>query len=737
MTAPEVLLGMPQVRTPEEAGHLPVLNLSVWVCDLTYTQQAMSAETIPQATAGLLTYASTRMQFAQPPRIFKYPEDLAEALETHGAPDVIGFAHYIWNAHLATGFARLIKQHFPRTIVVMGGPHYPVLREEQQRFWAERFDGAVDYYVDGEGEVAFADLLAALNSHAYVGELHRLNQQAAGDLRPVVPGVHWMGPDGTLYALPPRKRIPDLSVVPSPYVAGLLDEYLDGRTVPTVQTNRGCVFTCNFCQEGTNYFTKIAKKSREQISEELHYIGRKLAPLIAAGQARNELLITDSNFGMYPEDFDTCTVIRECQEAYGWPRVVNVTTGKNQRERVLKAIAQVPGTISLSGSVQSLDPGVLEAVKRKNIDPSKLIDIALASAEAGAGSYSEVILALPGDSKEKHLKSLAGLMEARFDRLNMFQLTLLPGSEMCTDKFREDWGLTTRWRVIPRCYGSYKVLGEEVRAAELDEVCVTLPDMPYEDYIECRVMNLLLASLYNQGTFGAMVALLRAHKVGPMRWLELARSLDHGPALARVLSEFQGETDGQLWESRDKLMRFATDNVDRYVGGELGNNLLYTYRMRLISEAMDDLADVAMRACVAALREVGVAVGRGSLAENLVREAAWFHKLRLSEVFVADPPAELAQEARFDVEAFIEADRRGEDVADLRRFRFPERRVRRFVLSDDQRATLRHYMAQFGDTAAGIGWLLTKVRIADIVRAVRTPAGSGEGSEPRSEAIAL
>jgi hypothetical protein len=40
-----------------------------------------------------------------------------------------------------------------------------------------------------------------------------------------------------------------------------------------------------------------------------------------------ELLITDSNSGIFPEDMHTCRVIADCQDAYGWPCYVNVTTG--------------------------------------------------------------------------------------------------------------------------------------------------------------------------------------------------------------------------------------------------------------------------------------------------------------------------------------------------------------------------------------------------------------------------
>ncbi|KOV56851.1 B12-binding domain-containing radical SAM protein [Streptomyces sp. MMG1121] len=660
------------------------------------------------------------MDLAHPVRLFKYPEALAAALEQDGPPDVIGFSHYIWNSQLSLAFAELVKRRFPVTTVVFGGPQYPLRLPEQTDFWHERLTGKVDFYVEGEGEAAFSDLLLTLNDFD------------RKEVRGTIPGAHNFHDDGVLYAPPPRLRIHYLSTVPSPYLAGLMDEFFDGKLVPTVQTNRGCPFKCTFCQEGTRYFQTVAKKHDRQIRDELHYIGRRMKSLVEFGAARNELLITDSNFGMFPEDHETCRVIAECQQLYGWPRVVNVTTGKNQRDRVLSAVAEVRGAISLSGAVQSLDPDVLSRIARKNIDAGKLMEIALAASEAGAGTYSEVILALPGDSKAKHLGTLRQLVDAGFDRLNMFQLTLLPGSEMCTDAYRREHGLVTKWRVMPRCYGAFNVLGEELRTAELDEVCVTVPDMPYEDYRECRVMNLLLASLYNGGTFAVLLAVLRAHWISPMRWLELARTLAHGPALATVLKEFAAETDGQLWDDRADLLTYATEHTDEYVAGRLGNNLLYTYRTRIISEALEDTADLAARACLTALREIGVGAGGGSLIEALVRESAEYHRLVLSDIFRTDPPEVLRQTARFDLDELLATARRREDVRlrDQRNFQHSEPGVREFVLTPAQQRTLSTYLEQFGTTPWGVGRLLTKVRLPDIVRQVRMTPGPGTAPAP-------
>ena len=55
-------------------------QLKVWLCDLTYTQQAISADHIPQAVGGIATFTEKQVNLAHPIRIFKYPKKLAEEL---------------------------------------------------------------------------------------------------------------------------------------------------------------------------------------------------------------------------------------------------------------------------------------------------------------------------------------------------------------------------------------------------------------------------------------------------------------------------------------------------------------------------------------------------------------------------------------------------------------------------------------------------------------------------------
>lgn len=680
---------------------LPRVGLNVWLADLTYTQQSISSEIMPQAVGGIATYVATQMRLAHPVRIFKYPEALARALREEPPPDVLGFSNYVWNSRLSLAMAARVKQRLPHVITVFGGPHYPADQAEQEAFLRDNLGSAVDFYVDREGEQALAKLLLEL--HKADGEVEAVHGK--------VPGVHSIDAHDQAHLPPPEPRLRTLAEVPSPYTTGLMDEFFDGRLIPVVQTNRGCPFSCSFCVEGTRYYSKVAKKATDPMRAELLYIGDKMKELIKTAGVRNELLITDSNFGMYAEDLEVCDIIAECQDTYGWPRYVNLTTGKNKRDRVLEAIGRTRGTMDLSGSVQSLDPEVLKIIRRNNIDAGALMEVALAAAEQRTGTYSEVILGLPGDSKRAHFSTLSQLIEAHFDRLNMFQLALLPGSDLWTGNQRHEHGMKTRFRVIPRCYGQYEVLGGTVTAAEIDEICMELPSMSFGDYLDCRQMNLFISACYNEGTLAALVKLLRLCGVSVFSWVQRMQQLPFGEDVRKVVDEFRAETQGQLWNSREELATYAGDNVQRFISGELGNNLLYTYRVRMLTEALDDIVDLAKQAahelCSEAVDESDVAI-----TDSFIAEAGEYHRLRM--VNLLDPRAEVPhfQTATFDVERFVEA------PGPLTEFRIADRRVRRYTLSAAQASLIEGYLKQFGSAAWGAGRMLTRIRINDLLRQV-------------------
>ncbi len=682
----------------EEQNARPKVNLKVWLADLTYTQQAIAADMMPMAIGCIAGYAEEVLDFQSPIRLFKYPEKLAQALAEDGIPDVIGFSCYIWNNELSCTFARRIKEVRPETIIVFGGPHYPATREQQERFLCKRPE--IDFYIVKEGERAFVNLLstfieAGLDKEAVKRHAH--------------PSVHAIGEDGISYLSDTVERIRDLGEIPSPYTSGRLDEFFDGKLSPLLQTNRGCPFTCTFCVEGSGYYSKVHRRPQERIAAELDYIGRRMQEQRQRG-GRNDLFIADSNFGMYRQDIDTCQSIAETQDKYQWPEYINVATGKNQKERVLDAARLVRGAIRLSGSVQSLDESVLKNVKRANISPEQLMQLAMDAADVQANSYCEIILALPGETKGSHFQTLKTVIEAGFNRVIIWQLMMLLGSDMCTPESKKKYGMDLRYRVLPRCCGSYEVLGKELPTAEIEEICVSTNTLSYEDYIECRRMHLVINIFYTDGMFGGVLKFLRALGISPYDWMVQLANTEKKGRLKELFDHFAARTRDELWRGEDDLYGFIRKpgTIRKYLDGELGYNLIFVHKARALSTCAAELVILARDTLIPLLQGAGKAS-----EQNLVflDDLLQYDGNRMKNIF-NDSDTVVSAQLRYDVQRYSE-EHGNCPIAD---YRYSQPVTYHFVLDDTQRERLESFKKIYGDNMLGAAFMLGRVYVKKLLR---------------------
>lgn len=77
----------------------------------------------------------------------------------------------------------------------------------------------------------------------------------------------------------------------------------------------------------------------------------------------------------------------------------------------------------------------------------------------------------------------------RFDNIRMYQLIMLPQTELNTPAVRHQYDMKTKFRIMPRSFGRYAIGDTEFVAVESEEILVSNSTLPFEDYVACRAAN--------------------------------------------------------------------------------------------------------------------------------------------------------------------------------------------------------------------------------------------------------
>jgi radical SAM superfamily enzyme YgiQ (UPF0313 family) len=563
-------------------------SITILLADLLHPSN--QNKTFPYAAGCVGAYAREALGGDLQVEVFRAPEDLGGAFSTR-PPMLLGFTNYAWNLELGYEIARRAKKAAPQTVVVMGGPNYPTDIDGQRAFLQRH--PLVDFYVYKEGEVPFLQLIENLREVEF--EAAQLKRR-----RPPMPAVHYLT-GGDFVAPGPLPRQRDLDGFPSPYLNGLMDKFFArGDLVPLIQTKRGCPFQCTFCVEGDDYYQKVASVTTERFRAELEYIASRM------GGGAPALHIADSNFGMYTHDLEICDVIAEIRERHGWPETIEVSTGKNKKERVLEAVRRTNGAIRFGPALQTTDPQTLRNIKRANISERVLMDMAGAAANTDQRSYTELILGLPGETPASHLRSIRAAMEAGLQRIKMYPLVLLPGTEMAWADARREFGLQTRFRILPQSHGTYRFIGEAFPSVEVTEVVVATSTMSFEEYLSCKRFELSVEIFYNDVYLEEIHGLIRAFGLPMFDFVERChrqsgRFPDELKTLYAALE--QGVRDN-LWDSRDACLEYFRDqqHLEEYAREEYKTSLGTLKAIALIDHiaAILAVAGTALHECLVA-----------------------------------------------------------------------------------------------------------------------------------------
>ncbi len=563
----------------------------IWIADLTHTFQGISANTFPLGASYVAAYAKKELGNNYDIRLFKFPLHLAEALHKKTPPTMLCFSNWCWNFELSYRFASLAKKRDPNVITVFGGPNFPTDPQEKLKLLKKR--SAIDFYIELEGELAFVDLTKNLIENNF----NSLEFKKKGKIIINTSYVH----DNHLIG-GPVERIKDINILPSPYLTGMLDEYFNFPLIPMIETTRGCPFSCAFCCDGHATKNRVHRYDSQRTEEELYYIAKKVKNVDA-------LLITDLNFAMYKQDLVTAKAIAKIQEIYKYPKLIEASAGKNMPKRTIE-VGNIFKGWETGASLQSTDPTVLKAIKRQNISIDAYQEVIdHANSTKGQVSHSEIILGMPGDSKERHFESLRFGINSKVAHLHMYQSMMLMGTEMESKATRKKYGLKTMFRTIPGCLGIYNIFGKEHSIAEIEEIIVGSNTLSEKDYLECRVMNFFTEAFYNKSMFEEIFVMLRSLKISAFDCLVYMKEHPelYSKRIKEILKDFIFQTTKDLYETWEQANQYvlSPNIINKYIGGEMGVNELLLSSASLFDE-FDDICNLMFESVRGILKQKGI-----------------------------------------------------------------------------------------------------------------------------------
>lgn len=417
------------------------------------------------------------LKYGKNPDSFEFLEPLyrrvplAEAVSQLEEAEIVAFSVYVWNFKLSLEIAKRVKEIKPNVLILFGGAHVPGKSETFLR--KHPF---IDLACHGEGEMVFLKILE--NYHSRKWER--------------VPSISYL--DNNTFDHHPRAlRIRDLSTIPSPYLEGVFDTLVrstdEHQWLGLWETNRGCPFSCTYCDWGANRLSKLYTFEMKRLEREIEWFAKNKIEFI---------FCCDANFGILDRDLDIVRCVADTKRKYGYPKALSVQSTKNATERsyaIQKVLSGAQLNKGVNLALQTLDKTTLKNVRRQNISLESFRELQRRFGRDGVETFTDLILGLPGETYDSFTNGVTEIIEnGQHHRIQFINLSILPNSQMADLEYRERFGLLTVETRIINIHGSST--GSEEGIYETQELVVGTNTMPKDDWIRARIFSWMTSFVY-------------------------------------------------------------------------------------------------------------------------------------------------------------------------------------------------------------------------------------------------
>ncbi|PIQ26682.1 hypothetical protein COW36_01020 [bacterium (Candidatus Blackallbacteria) CG17_big_fil_post_rev_8_21_14_2_50_48_46] len=426
-------------------------------------------------SAGLLE--SYVRQYAQNPSryLFLSPlfrrQSLEQAVQAFRHVDVAGLSLYTWNVNFSLAVARELKVRQPETLIVVGGPQVP---ERAEAFL--RAHPAVDLCVHGEGEQIFLALLESLPERDWSQ----------------IPSVSYLQ-QGVFFRNPQATRLKALQNLASPYLSGAFDALFKANPnedwIALWETNRGCPFSCSFCDWGSATRSKVVGFDDARLEAEIAWFSRHRVKVIFS---------CDANFGILKRDQALTESMIAAHQQTGYPRTFVIQNTKNVTERayqIQKRLCETGLNQSATLSLQSMNPEVLKAIRRENISLDSYRELQSRFRRDGVQTYTDMIVGLPGESYDSFAEGIAQVIaEGQHHHIRYFNCYVLPNAELGNPDYQARYGV--EYVTIPYVFSNDAVSESRDGLGEEQQMVVACSSYTRTDWVKMKTYAWFSELLY-------------------------------------------------------------------------------------------------------------------------------------------------------------------------------------------------------------------------------------------------
>ena len=543
---------------------------------------------LPYAVGTIIAYCKKEPQitseYSFSDIIFKR-EKLSDAIAKIKEPYMVAFSCSVWNMEYNKTLAKMIKEKYPECIISFGGHSV-----DESGILIEGED-YIDILTFGEGEKTFADLLINLKN----GEISKTNNIAYRENGRIVKTE--------------RSYCASLEDFPSPYTTGIFDEIVKNsqgmELLSVLETTRGCPYSCAYCD------WCAGKKMRffplEKVFEEIKWLSEnKITYCFCA----------DSNFGMFDRDIEIAEKLIEAKKKNGYPEVFRPCYEKNSDERVFKicsALNSVGMDKGATMAYQTLSEDALKNIGRKNLTMEHFSNLMKKYNEAGIPTYSELILGLPGETKESFCKGICKLLEnGQHNSVSVYHCEVLPNSELSRPEYIEKHKIETIKVAFNHIHSAPKK-DEEVK--EYSYIVRSTATLDREDWVYANLFSICLQCFHSLGALRYFAMYL--HSEGQVTYYD-----------------FYTDLLNYIFESNGKLNKMWTLFKEKYENSLSGNWNYYDEKFGNVTWFFEEGAFIEIASNYNEyLEELLAFLKKYDFSEDVFEEILKYQKLLLRKPF--------------------------------------------------------------------------------------------------------